>query len=101
MWPFKHKPSNLEVLERLESLERRFKTLNEDCSDFFDSVRRAENRIKHKQKVLDSERADATPEEQPADEQLPASTGGLPGLTLSPRQKLIQQQVLRRRAGIQ
>lgn len=98
MWPWKRPASNLEVMERIESVERRFKLLAQDVDDFFDSVRRAENRIKHKQKVLDSER---TSEEDSPDGDAPNEPLTHPGPALSARQKQIQQLILRRRAGVQ
>jgi hypothetical protein len=94
MWPFERQPSNRDLLERLESLERRFVRLLEDVDDFFQSVRRAENRIKEKRAKLEELAAEPT---NGAGEGKPANDR--PGMFLTPRQVAIQQQVLRRRTG--
>jgi hypothetical protein len=97
MWPFRRQPSNFDVLERLESLERRFKTIVADVDEYFQMVRRAENRIKKKQAEVESQ------PDQPTNgtEDLAVFPGtATPGPLMSPRQKQIQQQILRRRAGL-
>lgn len=95
MWFLKSKVSNRELLERLESLERRFKTLLADVDDAFDKIRRTENRIKAKSaKIEESEVAEAENHE----EQISLSPV-IHGL--SPRQRMLQAQILKRRAGMQ
>ena len=94
MWPWKHNPSNKDLLERIESLERRFKLLLSDCDDFFDAIRRTENRLKRKRDTIAEQEAQQEGAEEVAPS--PSPNGGF----LSPKQKLIQQQILRRRAGL-
>lgn len=98
MWPWKRQPSNLEVVERLESLERRFKTLTADVDEYFQMVRRAENRIKSKERKLQLE--EPTSEEAAVEAAPVLTVASFPNTTLSDRQKQIQQQILRRRAGV-
>jgi hypothetical protein len=98
MWPWKRSPSHLEVFERLESLERRFKTLVADVDEYFQLVRRAENRIKNKTAQMQQQEQDA-PADDGTEIRGEPQTSTHPTM-LTPRQKLIQQQVLRRRAGL-
>lgn len=97
MWPWKHPRSNLEVMERLESLERRFKTLLADVDEYFQLVRRAENRIKNKSATMLRQENGPEGEETP-DVAVPGN-GSVTSPLLSARQKQIQQMILRRRAG--
>lgn len=99
MWPWKHKPSNLELLERLESVERRFKTLTEDVNDFFDSVRRAENRLVKKRSKMD----DVTVTQEGLESATVAGNGhsSSPHRALNPHQLEVQAAILKRRGGIQ
>jgi hypothetical protein len=94
MWPWKHNTSNRELLERVESLERRFKTLLADVDEYFHLVRRAENRMAKKAAAQpeETEATNGTANSQPQ----PFFEGG----PLTPRQKEIQQAILRRRAGM-
>ena len=99
MWPFRRSASNTELLERVESLERRFKTLLADVDEYFHLVRRAENRMKKKAE-LESEQSTSTAGE--SDGTVPVMKDGSAGShLLTPRQMQIQQMILRRRAGIQ
>lgn len=83
--------SKRELLERLERLERRFLELIDEWDDAFDRIRRAENRIKERRAKL--------PEPEGAASNGEASAGAEVGGFLTPRQRTIQQQILRRRAG--
>jgi len=98
MWPWKHNPSNRDLLERLESVERRFKLLLTDCDDFFDSMRKCENRIKAKSAKIEAHQSQAEGTEETMADAVPSTSNGI---LLSPRAKMIQQQILRRRAGLQ
>ena len=98
MWPWKRLASNRELEERLESLERRFKTLLADVDEYFQMVRRAENRIRHgeaKRAKLE-EQQESNAAEEPALEPMPGNGVG----SLSSHQKAIQQLILKRRAGL-
>ncbi|SRR5713101_4645937 len=87
-----------DLTERLEKLERAFKALQFEWDDTYDKLRRAMGRIVKthaKMAELDTEE-EHTPAVGPSrDNVVPTHPGGL----LTPRQKEIQQSILRRRAG--
>lgn len=91
---WRHSPSNRDILERLESLERRFKTLLADVDEYFHLVRRAENRIvkksaKMEEPVGNDGGADIVPD-------VPS-----PFPSLTPRQAQAQAAIMRRRANLE
>lgn len=96
MW-WKPSTSNRELLERLESLERRFKTLLADVDEYFQLVRRAENRIKLKTSQQEAQGAANGGGVGP---EIPPVSEGMPGARLSEHQRAVQQAILKRRAGI-
>lgn len=98
MWPFKRSRSNFELLERVESLERRFKTLLADVEEYFLMVRKAENRIRSKERKIEQ----ASIEQGEGGEASDLTVGSpFSSSNLSAHQKQVQQAILRRRGGIQ
>jgi hypothetical protein len=99
MWPFRAKPSNSDILDRLGNLERQFKQLQGEWDDHYDKQRRMLGRIVKSEARLrerDEESA-ATVEEQ--QQQLPLDGGNGHHGMLTQRQRELQQQILRRRSG--
>lgn len=85
-----------DLTERLEKLERAFKALQFEWDDTYDKLRRAMGRIvKTHARIVEAETEEATPAAAPARDIVGATPGGF----LSPRQREIQQQILKRRAG--
>lgn len=83
--------------QKLEDLEGHFKALEAEWDNVYDKLRVAMARMRKRAKIAgleDSAEASGDGQAAPASEGRLA-TGGL----LSPRQKEIQQQILRRRAG--
>lgn len=96
MWPFRTPPSNSDLLDRLGNLERAFKGLQSEWDDHYDKQRRMLSRIvKTHAKIAEHDEQ----EEVAATESGVATADGANGHFLSPKQKLIQQQILQRRAG--
>lgn len=93
MWPWKRQVPPHELLERLESLERRFKTLLADVDEYFHLVRRAENRMVKKAAILEA--APST-----AEGNGDAESGSPVPSPWTPAQQRIIEQVNRRRAHI-
>ncbi len=86
-----------DLSERLEKLERAFKALQFEWDDTYDKLRRAMGRIvKTHAKIVESENG-----EEAAHAATPArdNVGATPGGFLTARQREVQQQILRRRAG--
>jgi hypothetical protein len=88
MWPFKSKPEPEETMSRLERLEKRMKGLEEDWTETYGKFRTLQMRVAKQVQRLDQ--APATEDTQPVGENVIPST-------LSPRAKLIQEQILARR----
>jgi hypothetical protein len=84
-----------EVTERLETVERQLKATKLEWEDTYDRLRRLMGRVA-KRALRDEANVDseAVEDTAPAPER-PSTFGG--GLT--PRQRELQQQILRRRAG--
>lgn len=81
----------------MESLERRFKGLELEWGDTYDKLRRALSRIAKTRAIMEAKES-----ETEAAELSPEATGSRPtpvGGFLTEKQKVIQQQILRRRAG--
>jgi hypothetical protein len=98
VWPFRAKATNSDLLERLSDLERRFKQLEGEWDDHYDKQRRMLGRIVKSHAKLEEKDAAAVDSEIPSglDGAVPEGNGH--GF-LTPRQKQLQQQILRRRAG--
>lgn len=96
LW-FGGKHGNNEVWERLEKLERAFKALQTEWDDMYDRMRRIMSSISKRAAVLESKER-VQEEEQAAEVQ--QHEGNLThGRLLTPQQLVIQQKILRRRAG--
>jgi hypothetical protein len=90
VWPFREKPSNSDILDRLGGLERAFKQLQGEWDDAYDKQRRMLSRIvKSHAKLTESD-------EEPAGV-MSSQEPGAPATFLSQKQRLIQQQILQRR----
>lgn len=82
--------------QRVEDLEGHFKALEAEWDNVWDKLRLAMARMRKRAKIAEMEEsAEAAGDGQAASSPTPLSTGGL----LTPRQREIQQHILRRRAG--
>jgi hypothetical protein len=96
LWPFSKPASNSVVLDRLENLERSFKGLQGEWDDHYDKQRRMLSRIVKQRAMLEArEPQDEEVPTEPMTSQEPGSRAGF----LTPKQKLIQQQILQRRTN--
>jgi len=86
---FKRKPEPEDTTERLERLEKRMKSLEEDWTEVYGKFRTLQMRVA--KQVQRAEQAPETPEGQAGEGETIAST------TLSPRARLIAEQIQERR----
>ena len=84
--------------DEVESLARKQKALQLEWDDFYDKAAKILRRI-GRERVKLEEGETATPPE--ASQEAPSSPNGTPHGFLTERQRAIQQQILRRRAGLQ
>jgi hypothetical protein len=84
--------------DEVDRLARHQKALQLEWDDFYDKAAKILRRMGRERVKLD-EGENATQPEAPPD--LPSSPQGTPHGFLSDRQRAIQQQILRRRAGLQ
>jgi hypothetical protein len=83
------------VLEsELKALRKDFDTLESYVDDRLKLIRNAENRVRVKSAKMEADTTDGAGGNGDTVPDVPMTPG------LSPRQKLIQQQILRRRAGL-
>lgn len=95
MWPFRRKLSYSELQEQLANLKRMVESRDLDWLDMRARCKRLLDRTEKAAKVADSNQTDAGEPTPPE-----AEIGGLNGSRLTARQIQIQQQILKRRAGI-
>ena len=89
MWPFRDKSEPEDTTERLERLEKRMRTVEEDWTEVYGKFRTLQMRVA--KQVQRAEQAPVTPEGQAGEGESSAPS------TLSPRARLIQEQILARR----
>lgn len=82
--------------EDLRRLERDFKALELEWGDVYDKLRKAMGRIVKSRAIIEAREDGREGAEAPVPEAQPSSSGHL----LTPRQMTIQQQILKRRAGL-
>ncbi len=84
--------SNLE--QSLETAKREIKNIELEWLSFYDKAKRILARVSQRAKIIERAEAEEAPPAPP-----PLSIGGASTGRLSDRQREIQQQILRRRAG--
>jgi hypothetical protein len=95
MWPFKSKPEPEDTTSRLERLEKRMKSLEEDWTETYGKFRTLQMRVAKQVQRLDQ--SPAHQEDQAGEGE---TTGTSVATSLSPRAALIQQQILQRRKAM-
>lgn len=83
----------LELVARVEKLERAWHDVEVEWDNVYDKIVRMNARLRERQRAI--EKAEADGGEQAA----PVATGSPPGRLLTPRQMELQQHILKRRAG--
>jgi hypothetical protein len=97
MWPWTSKTSLKDLEERLIRFETRVKAVEIEWEDTYEKIRRTLARIN--QRYGKVEAAEAAHKESAQQDLLPVTTNGQAGRLLTERQKQIQQEILKRRAG--
>jgi hypothetical protein len=97
MWPWDSKTSLKSIEEHLIRLETRMKSVEVEWEDAYEKIRRTLARINHRYGKVEAAEA-AHKESVQQDLPLPGANGQA-GRLLTERQKELQQQILRRRAG--
>lgn len=87
--------SNTDLLERLEAVERKLRSSELDWDELYDKCKRLLGRVAKERANMERT---AEAEETPASTETQPSQGNG---RLNPRQREIQQAILRRRAGLQ
>jgi hypothetical protein len=100
-WIFSGKKERSEpedATERLERLEKRVKMLEVEWNEVYDKFRQLHMRVAKRVQRLDQAEADEPQANGTGEAEVPSS--GVPS-TLSPRARIIQQQILERRNRLQ
>lgn len=98
MWPFKALYGAKQLRDELEELKSDFRRLRIEWEEVLESLERRAASLRARER---HERAKVPPEEPLASGE-PANGSETPsGRLLTPRQQQIQQQILRRRSGMQ
>jgi DNA repair exonuclease SbcCD ATPase subunit len=97
MWPWSSKTSLNDIEEHLIRFETRLKAVEVEWDDTYEKIRRTLARINHRYGKVEA--AEAAHKESAQQDLLPVPTNGQAGRLLTERQKELQQQILRRRAG--
>jgi len=100
MWPFKSKPDPLTLEETKRNLESRMKSIEGEWDDTYERFRLLYARLSKRVKQLDQAPEGEDPQAAESDNVVP-SADGVAGLSLSPRARQIQNQILERRNRIQ
>lgn len=100
MWPFKSKKDDSTLEETKRLLESRIKMIEGEWDDTYERFRLLYARLSKRVKQLDQAPEGEEPQAAESDNAVP-SADGIAGLSLSPRARQIQQQILERRNRLQ
>jgi len=101
MWPFKSKKTDVDttVNERLVRMEKRIDRIEEDWTEVYGKFRTLQMRVAKQVQRLDEDSSSEEP--QPAGGDGNGVSLQVPAISsLSPRQRIIQQQILARRGQV-
>ena len=101
MWPFKSKKTDVDttVNERLVRMEKRIDRIEEDWTEVYGKFRTLQMRVAKQVQRLDEDSSSEEP--QPAGSDGNGVSLQVPAISsLSPRQRIIQQQILARRGQV-
>lgn len=101
MWPFRSKRSAEDtkpLRDRVDDLERHFRRLEEDWTEVYNKFRTLQMRVAKQVQRLDADSSSEEPQPAGSDGMVRRGPEHDPRISsLSPRQRLIQEQILARR----